>query len=132
MVRKRALALGLTSALAFGGCGSKEKLPDARKVNSLPLVVQIATYGYDPKEAGSKGSGELGTSERPLKVGERVVANCIKYRRDDKDGSADYVKLANTDLAGELVPIYTFGESNMPEAVFGMKSEELRDRLNPC
>lgn len=131
MFRHKGIALGLTSALAITGCTGGEGRTS--KVETLPLIVQAETYAYDPAKAGPKGSGDLGQSSRALTVGEHVLASCLYHDPHDVPGLSDAIKLADTDLVGQLVPLEVFDSgSTTPIPVFNVSSQQIRDKLNLC
>jgi hypothetical protein len=130
---KKELISGLLVAGLAVGC-SGESTP--HKADQLKLTVERTTYPYDPAEAGPKGSGDLGQSETPLKLGSHVVADCI-HIPESKNPRAQAIKLAVGEFAGMLVPLQVYpvvnGEiANERVNVFNLSPDEIRDQLDFC
>lgn len=138
---RRTLAFGMAAALTFGvGC-SDESGPEKTEGLPIPedglhLTVQYQAFPWDPEEAGPKGSGDLGQSEKPLKVGATVVAKCLAHREDDEKGLSDAVVLTGGEFDDQHVALQVYPQlNNQPEGpipVFDLNPDEIRSKLERC
>jgi len=132
---RRGLVIGVGVASLLAGC--KDSGPEQGE--SLLLTVNHATPAYDPAEAGSKGSGDLGQSETSLQVGDIVLADCVEHNPDDVSGLADAVRVKDGPYAGQTIPlIFSRPSDENPQAtayllpIFDLSADQIREQLEYC
>ena len=95
----------------------------------LPLTVAYDAYPFDAEVAAdTKGGGDVGMSDKPLKIGETVIAECM---------IGDAVRIQNGEFAGLAVStnvdvLQPDSATSVKVYVFDKSTDVIALQLKPC